>query len=213
VFSECFDATGALVSVPEAMFIPQGQPVDPQQLLLEARRHLALPGPELQLNPPVGQLQYVEMPTWAWVPRSDWIPLTASASAGGVTVTVTATPVGLGLTYQTTGRGATSAVSCSGPGTPFDAGLAQAEDPGSPVQAASPDCGWTWRDSSVDTTDRKYAVSGHVVYRVVWAVTGAAGGGDLGDLSGEDTSLRVAVGEIQAVNTANGADTGTGPTP
>jgi hypothetical protein len=213
VFTECFDSTGALVSAPTPMFIPQGQPVDPQQLLLEARKHLALPGPELQLNPPVGQLQYVEMPTWAWVPRSDWAPLTASASAGGVTVTVTATPVGLGLTYQTSGRGATAAVSCSGPGTPFDARLAEAEDPGSPVQAASPDCGWTWRDSSVDTPDQKYTVSGHAVYHVVWAVTGAAGGGDLGNLPGQDTSFRVAVGEIQAVNTASPAGAAIGGDP
>jgi hypothetical protein len=201
VLSECFNSTGALVSAPQPMFIPQGQPVDPQQLLQEARRHLALPGPSLQLSPPVGQWQYVQMPTWAWVPRSTWIPLAASASAGGVTVSVRATPVRLDLTYQTDGTGAAATVSCVGPGTPFDVQLAEAEDPGSPVQASSPDCGWTWKDSSVDTPDQKYAVSGHVVYHVLWSVTGAAGGGDLGELPGQDTAFRLSVGEIQAVNT------------
>jgi hypothetical protein len=182
------------------MFIPQGQPVDPEQLLAQARQHLALPGPALQLSPSAGQWQYVQMATWAWVPRSSWVPLTASASAGGVSVSVTATPVRLDLTYQTSGDGATATASCAGPGTPYSDGLAESEDPSSPVQAASPDCGWTWQASSVDTPDQKYAVTGHVVYHAVWAVTGAAGGGDLGDLPGADTTFRVAVGEIQALN-------------
>jgi hypothetical protein len=201
VLSECFTSTGTLVSAPQAIFIPQGQQVDPQQLLLEARRHLALPGPQLQLSPPVGQWQYVQVPTWAWVPRSTWAPLTASASAGTVTVTVTATPLRLELTYETDGRGATASVSCAGPGTPFDGRLAAAEDPGSPIQAASPDCGWTWQNSSADTPDQRYAVSSHVVYHTLWSVMGAAGGGDLGDLPGQDTAFRVSVGEIQALNT------------
>jgi hypothetical protein len=200
VFTECFDASGTLVSAPEALFIPQGQPVDPQQLLAEARRHLALPAPTLELSPPVADWQYVQMPTWAWVPRNTWVPLTASAAAGGVTVTVTATPVRLELTYQTSGKGETATTSCGGPGTPYDAQLAGAEDPKSPVQAASPDCGWTWQESSVDTPDQKYSVSGHIVYHAVWAAAGAAGGGDLGDLPGADAAFRVAVGEIQALN-------------
>jgi hypothetical protein len=199
VLSECFAADGTLVSGPEAMFIPAGQAVDPQQLLAEARRHLALPGPDLQLSPSATQWQYVQMPTWAWAAGSSWTPLTASATAGGVTVTVTATPVRLDLSYQTA-KGETATTSCDGPGTPYDAHLAQSEDPANPVQAASPDCGWTWQASSVDTADQKYAVSGHVVYHAVWGVAGAAGGGDLGNLPGADTTFRVAVGEIQALN-------------
>ena len=200
VFSTCYSADGTLVAAPEALFIAQGQPVDPQELLAEARRHLALPAPTLQLSPSADQWQYVQMPTWAWVPRNTWTPLTASAAAGGVSVTVTATPVRLDLTYQTGDKGATATASCAGPGTPYDTKLAEAEDPTSPVQAASPDCGWTWQASSVDTADQKYSVSGHIVYHAVWAVAGAAGGGDLGNLPGDNSAFRVAVGEIQALN-------------
>jgi len=142
------------------------------------------------------------MPTWAWVPQSGWAPLTASATAGPVTATVTATPVRLEFSYQTSAA-TTVATSCRGPGTPYSDLLATAEDPHLPVQAASPDCGWTWHESSADTPDQKYGVTAHVVYHVAWSVTGAAGGGDLGQLTGQDTTFRVSVGEIQAVNTAS----------
>jgi hypothetical protein len=200
VFTECYNADGSLAEGVDVGFLPDGQPVDPQQLLAEARRHLALPGPKLQLSPSADQWQYVQMPTWAWVPKDTWAPLTASAAAGGVSVTVTATPIRLDLTYQTGGKGTTATASCNGPGTPYDPQLAQTENPRSPVQAASPDCGWTWQGSSVDTQDEKYAVGGHIVYHAVWAVAGAAGGGDLGNLPGDDSTFRVAVGEIQALN-------------
>jgi hypothetical protein len=118
-----------------------------------------------------------------------------------VTVTVTAAPVRLEFSYQTSARSAATA-SCGGPGTPYSDQLAAAEDPQLPVQAASPDCGWTWHESSVDTADQKYGVTAHIVYHVVWTVTGAAGGGDLGELTSQDATFRVSVGEIQAVNTA-----------
>jgi hypothetical protein len=200
VFYACFDSNGTVVSAPEVLFIVQGQPVDPHELLAEARRHLALPAPTLQLSPPADQWQFVQMPTWAWVPGNTWAPLTAAATAGGVSVTVTATPVRLDLTYQTSDKGAPATATCAGPGTPYDEQLAKTENPRSPVQAASPDCGWTWQKSSVDTQDQKYSVSGHIVYHAVWTVAGAAGGGDLGNLPGGDSTFRVAVGEIQALN-------------
>jgi hypothetical protein len=80
--------------------------------------------------------------------------------------------------------------------------LAASENARNPIQAASPDCGWTWHQSSADTPDHKYSVSSHVAYHVTWAVTGAPGGGDLGPIDGGATQIRVTVGEIQAVNTA-----------
>lgn len=89
-------------------------------------------------------------------------------------------PVRLAFSYQVDGRGSTVAVRCDGPGTPYSDELATTERPQRPVLAASPDCGWTWHESSADTPDQKYAVSARVVYHVVWAVRGAAGGGGLG---------------------------------
>lgn len=201
VYKECTNPDGTYASGLGVTFIPQGSPVSPVQLMQDARNHLPLPAPEVQFSPAANLWQYVQMPTWAWVPGSRWTPLRASASAGSVSVTVTATPVRLVFTYQTKGDGTTATASCGGPGTPYSDELATAEDPKQPVLAASPDCGWTWHQSSADTADRKYDVTAHAVYHVVWTVSGAAGGGDLGELVGQDTNLRVSVGEIQAVNT------------
>jgi hypothetical protein len=141
------------------------------------------------------------MPTWAWVPRTNWVPLTSTTSAGSVTVNVVATPVRLVFVYQVNGDGTTATATCNGPGTPYSDQLAANENPQRPVLAPSPDCGWTWRQSSADTPDLKYAVSAHTVYHAVWTIRGAPGGGDLGELPGLNTNLRVTVGEIQALNT------------
>jgi hypothetical protein len=141
------------------------------------------------------------MPTWAWVAAGSWKPLTASASAGPVVVTVTATPVRLVLSYQTSGNGSVTTATCQGPGTPYTDRLAQSENPRDPLRAASPDCGWTWHQSSADTPDQKYGVSAHIVYDIAWAVAGAPGGGNLGAIDSQDATFRVSVGEIQAVNT------------
>jgi hypothetical protein len=141
------------------------------------------------------------MPTWAWVPKSAWATLTSTTSAGPVSVTVTATPVQLVFKYQVNGDGTTATATCNGSGTPYSDALATTEDPQQPVLAASPDCGWTWHQSSADTPDRKYAVRAHTVYHAVWTIQGAPGGGDLGDLNSFEAAGRVTVGEIQALNT------------
>ena len=199
VYRTCMYSDNTLVSQ-GVTFVPAGGPGEPGELLQQARNHLDLPPPPVQLSPAASHWQYVQMPTWAWVPRDRWKPLTASASAGPVTVTVTATPVRLVFSYQISGDGRSSSALCAGPGTPYSDGLAVTESPKLPILAASPDCGWTWHQSSADTSDEKYAVSARAVYHVVWSVRGAAGGGDLGELTGRSNDFRVTVGEIQALN-------------
>jgi hypothetical protein len=195
VYNNQLDLPGSVV------FVPQGGAVSPAQLLLTARNHLALPAPPIQMSPASDLWQYVQMPTWAWVPNSAWVPQKTSLSAGPVTVTVIATPIRLVFNYQVSGNGTTAAATCKGPGTPFTDQLAISENPQQPVLAASPDCGWTWHQSSADSPDQKYAIRAHTVYHVVWTVQGAPGGGDLGELNGFDATARVTVGEIQALNT------------
>jgi hypothetical protein len=202
VYRVCTNPDGTYASGFGVTFIPQGSPISPVQLMQDARNHLPLPAPAVQFSPAANLWQYVQMPTWAWVPRSRWTPLRASASASAVSVTVTATPTRLVFSYQIKGDGTTATATCAGPGTPYSDQLATVENPQQPIVAASPDCGWTWHQSSVDTADKKYSVTAHAVYHVVWTVSGAAGGGDLGELAGQDADLRVTVGEIQAVNTA-----------
>ena len=65
----------------------------------------------------------------------------------------------------------------------------------------SPDCGWTWKHSAAGSPDQKLEVTAHIVYDLVWAVTGAPGGGTLPPLNSATSTYRLTVGEIEALNT------------
>lgn len=182
---------------------PPPPPPSPAQLAQIAYGEIQLTAPGLQLspssqtNPAIDQI--VNAPTWAWVPAGSWQPLTATAAAGPVVVTATATPSSLNVTY---GDGSdTHTATCNGPGTPYSDQLANQEDPGAPLSAASPDCGWTYQHTSAGAPGGKEPVTGVVTYHVTWTVTGAPGGGDLGSLNSPPTAYDVPVAEIQVVNT------------
>lgn len=198
---------------PLPVFIPAGPgggapapappPPSPAQLAQIAYGEIQLTPPGLQLspssetNPAIDQI--VNAPTWAWVPAGSWKPLSATAAAGPVVVTATATPSSINVTYGD-GSG-TQTASCVGPGTPYSDQLANHEDPGAPLSAASPDCGWTYQHVSAGAPGGKEPVNAVVTYQVAWTVTGAAGGGNLGPLNSPPTIYDVPVGEIQVVNT------------
>lgn len=195
-------------------FIPAGSPptavVSPRQLATEAVQSLQAPVPALQMSPPTltnpNAWQYVNIPTWVWVATTQWVALHATASVPGVSVTATAVPIQLVLTYQAgggvnEGAGATEQVVCDGPGTPYSAVLAAAENPQQPIMAASPDCGWTWERSAAGSADEKLQVTATIVYKASWAVSGAAGGGGLGTINSPTATYQVTVGEIESLNT------------
>jgi hypothetical protein len=177
--------------------------ITPQQLAQQAEAQIQLAAPALQLSPDTEidpeAKQIVNAPTWAWLPAGEWVPLHATAAAGPVVVTATATPLSININYTDGGSG--HSVSCSGPGTPFDAQLASQEDPSAPLSAASPDCGWTFRTVSDAAPGGKDTITATVTYDVTWAVQGAAGGGDLGDLASPVTNYAVPVAQIQVLNT------------
>ncbi|MDQ6945098.1 MAG: hypothetical protein M3256_02240 [Actinomycetota bacterium] len=178
-------------------------PPSPAQLAQIAYGEIQLGAPGLQLSPS-SQInpaiyQIVNAPTWAWVPSANWKPLSATASAGPVVVTATAIPSSITVTYGD--GGATRTATCGGPGTPYSDQLAEREDPGAPLSAASPDCGWTYEHTSAGAPGGKEPVAGVVTYHVTWTVTGAPGGGDLGPLNSPATTYNVPVAEIQVVNT------------
>lgn len=193
---------------PRSVFVPGGggapAPPSPQQLLAQAKNHLQLPLPAVQMspasttNPTVDQ--FVNIPTWVWVDPAAWTPVTATTGAGAVTVRATATPSSLVVDYQD-GTGGTKEVRCTGPGTPYSDQLAAAENSQQPILAASPTCGWVWRHSSAGSTDQRLQVSGYVVYALSWTVTGAVGGGPLGPLNSPTSTYRVMVGQIESVIT------------
>jgi hypothetical protein len=189
------------------MFVLAGEPppvpVTPQQLATEASNELTPGAPSLQMSPPSSTStawQYTNLPTWVWVARSQWVTVHATASVPGVSVTATAVPVRLVLTYED-GVGGTQTVSCNGPGTPYSDTLAEQEDPGRPIAAASPDCGWTWQHSAVNSPDGKLRVTARVVYNASWTAVGAPGGGTLGTVTSPPAAYRVTVGQVEAVIT------------
>lgn len=156
---------------------------DPADLLAEARRYLPLPLPTPRLSP-AGE-QIVNLPTWMWLARG-WTRERSTVSVPGVAVTVDAEPVS-----ATWSMGDGSQVVCDGPGTAYNPAL--------PASTQTPSCSHTFTRSSASQPDEAYTVSVSVRWLATWRVTGAPGGGDLGMID-RTTTLRVRVGEVEAIN-------------
>lgn len=135
------------------------------QAALTAEALLKLPKPALMSSPgPAAEVpKVVNLPTWAWVPAADFVPLSATASLPGVSATVTATPYAVNWVW---GDGSRSR--CTSPGTPYPAGT---KSPAS----RSPDCGHTYRTTSADAPGERFAVSATTVWHVRWAGAGQSG--------------------------------------
>ncbi len=173
------------------------QVITPRQLATTAQNQIVPPAPSIQMSPAATHWQYVHVPSWVWVPASSWVTLTATASVPGVVVTATATPVELDVTYMD--GGVSHTVKCQGPGTPYSDALAAQIDPGKPLNAASPNCGWVFQNSSAGLPNEAVPVRAHIVYSASWTVTGAPGGGALGVVTSPNTVFSVQVAEVQSV--------------
>ncbi|MFB6534836.1 hypothetical protein ACFCY8_21385 [Streptomyces noursei] len=150
-----------------------------------AVEQLKLPRPVIRMSPREDLAQVVHVPTWMWVERKTWGPVTSSAAVNGVKVTATARPR---AAVWSMGEG--GSVVCRGPGTPYSDRF----DP----KAASPDCGYTYERASVSVPDRAFRVSVRVIWDVKWE-----GGGRSGAVPGlvMTAERRLAVDEVQAVVT------------
>lgn len=156
--------------------------IAPQDLAMVARSRLRLASPVVGFSPAGDQL--VHVPTWLWL-TNGWESVSANAAVPGVTVNAVARPESAEWSL---GDGST--VMCSGPGVRY---------PGTGDAArSSPDCGHTYRQSSVETTGESYSVVVTVRWSVAW--TGVGQSGTLPGLSTTSSaSLRVL--ESQALNT------------
>jgi hypothetical protein len=162
-----------------------GPQLSPIEVAWLARARLDLPAPVTAANP-VGT-QLVNLPTWLWL-VSGWNTVSASAAVPGVVVTATARP-----RAATWAMGDGANVTCTGPGIAFRTG-------GDP-QAASPDCGHTYRRSSAAQPGGRYAVTVTVHWSVTWS--GAGQSGTLPEMTTTSaTSFRVA--ESPALNIVPG---------
>ncbi|MFF2811835.1 hypothetical protein ACFVT2_32615 [Streptomyces sp. NPDC058000] len=162
------------------------QHVPVKAVVQRAVERLKLPRPVIRTSPSEDFAQVVNVPTWMWVERGTWGPVTTSAAADGVAVTATAKPR---RAVWSMGEGGT--VVCRGPGTPYSARL----EP----NASSPDCGYTYRRASTSEVGKAFRVSVRVVWDVEWE-----GGGRSGVVPGLAMSAerRLVVDEVQAVVTS-----------
>lgn len=158
-------------------------PLTPEQVAQIARRQLRLPTPRIMANPAGDQL--VNLPTWMWLDRSSWTDVSATASVPGVSVTATARPTSV---IWSMGDG--SSVTCAGAGSPFPAG-------GDP-KSASPDCGHTYKSSSVGRPAEAFPVTATVQWTVTWS--GAGQSGTFPNLS-TNASAAFRVAESQGITT------------
>ena len=170
---------------------PVAPTVSPYSVALQAERSIQLPRPSLHLNPSAAAV--VNLPTWLWIDAALWRPYSVSASVGAVTATAVARPVSV-----TWSPGDGSAVTCPGPGTPFDSEL--------PAAGQSTDCSHTYETSSAGQPssdglpdDASFPVRATVTWAVTWSTVGGAGGGTLPALvTTASTSLRVE--QVESVN-------------
>lgn len=179
----CNDGTGPGTAT--IVWVPDRARVNPRTVAEEALDRAPIPLPEPQLNPPAGQDQVVNVETWLWIDEAQWRPVSASATAGGLTVTATAGPVRVEFDM---GNG--DALTCAGPGTPYDTGRPAAEQ--------QTDCGYTYTRSSAAAPDGVFTLSATTVWQVTWRSSDGRSG-SLGEVA-RTTSLPVRVAEIQSVN-------------
>ncbi|GAA1919019.1 hypothetical protein GCM10009753_59480 [Streptantibioticus ferralitis] len=135
------------------------------------------------MSPDAGATQVVRVPTWMWIDRAGWRPVSKTAAVPGVAVTATATPQRV---VWSMGNG--ESVTCAGPGTPYSSRYS--------ASTASPDCGYVYRRSSAGQPGEAFTVTATVVWDVVWQ-----GGGRGGTIRGLESrsEVPVRVTEVQGV--------------
>ncbi|MGW0596899.1 hypothetical protein ACWD11_07090 [Streptomyces sp. NPDC002776] len=169
------------------------QAITPQILAALAYQHMQLPDTEVALAPKA--VTKVNLPTWAWLDKTVFneIQATAAINAPGVNLqaTTTAKPVALKLqpgtadaeTYPASGE---CAINTDGSiGEPYAKGKAD----------ETPPCGLMYLRSSGNGT---YNLQATITWQITWTGTGGTGGNLPNGTFGNNQA--VTVQEIQAIN-------------
>ncbi|WP_310726913.1 hypothetical protein [Streptomyces sp. N2A] len=159
--------------------------VQMKDVVQRAVQRLNLPRPVIRTSPSEDSVQVVRVPTWMWVERGTWAPVTTSAAVDGVEVTATARPR---KAVWSMGEGGT--VECLGPGTPYSGAYGP--------RASSPDCGYTYQRASLGEPKGAFTVSVRVTWDVEWHGNGQAG---VVPGLGMAAERQLVVDEVQAVVT------------
>lgn len=164
--------------------------IDPADVARLALDHAVLPSPQFALNPPIDQIQLVNLPVWLAIAPGSWQPTSATATDGGVTATTTATP-----SKVTWNMGDGNVVSCNGPGVVYDRNRRDVDQ--------HSDCTYTYRNGSAGRPNNAFTVTATLEWRVTWNATGLPAGapatGTLGAITRTSTAS-IRVGEVQALN-------------
>lgn len=167
--------------------------ISPEILAGLAYRQIKVPGTEVSLAP--GGASKVNLPTWAWLDKGEFKPVsvTASLDAPGLHIeaTTTAKPVSLTIKPGTDdaellpGSGTCELNDDGSIGEPFAKGRA----------GQTPPCGVVYQRSSGTGT---YALQATATWRITWTGTGGAQGTLPDGEYGNDQAVKVE--EIQSVN-------------
>ncbi len=114
---------GEVVRIAVVAYDPNRFVVDPATLAQTAARSLPLLYPVPSTAPPSDQTQLVGVATWLWIDAQDFTDVSASISIANLRVTATAHPARV---LWDLGDG-TETVVCDGPGTPYRADVADAD--------------------------------------------------------------------------------------
>ncbi|MGW3497015.1 hypothetical protein [Streptomyces sp. NPDC001020] len=167
------------------------QAVSPEILAGLAYKQMRVPGTKVSLAP--ADITKVNLPTWAWLDKAEFKPVSVTASLDvpglHIEATTTATPKGLTLdpgTQDATLFPANGQCTLDGDsiGTPWKKGV-----------SGAPPCGVTYLRSSGDGT---FDLRATATWEVAWKGTGGAGGTMPDGQYGSHQPVKVQ--EIQAVN-------------
>lgn len=185
----CWDASGRVVFSDFVVYDPAAAPSDPATLARQAYKQLPLVYPDARTSPGMWMDQVTGVPTWLWVPDSEWQPRSATASVLGLSATVTATPQ---RAVWTMGDGAE--VVCDGPGVAYDTSRPDGEQ--------STDCSHTYTRSSLAQPGERFPASVVIVWSVQWTATDGSGGSLPAAWRGTRFSLRVSEAQALRVSEA-----------
>lgn len=151
-----------------------------------------LPAPTPIMVPPKNDphgFAYTQVPLWWWLPKSQWQPVSATATATNGPDTVSATTTATPSTVHFSAGDGTGSVDCPGPGVAFDDSLSLA--------AQSTPCQYTYHDSSSLSPNGTWPASWSIVWTVTWTASDGTGG-TLAPLQ-STTTRALSVAEDQSV--------------
>jgi hypothetical protein len=152
---------GALVEVNTRTGAPAIPPADLAKIAIG---DLTVPAISAATAPPRGKDGLVGLPEWFWVPAAQWHRVFVTITAGPVWATAVASPTR--ISYLPGNGG--GAVSCAGPGVPFDPRLAASRQ--------HTECSFSYAEPSAGQPGSAYQAAIVVTWTISWTGSGGAGG-------------------------------------